>query len=139
MSTMKPNYCNDITIEQMLSLKDSFSIILATHRNRHLVKLFHSKPKIKMRKNYLENFLFVFLLKKATFLSRAVELQSMYPLSYITDTLQNYIPLSYPHYIHHTKYTLKVDKPLFYVMIGSEEDMIIHTRTDMMIHKCINT
>ena len=27
-----------------------------------------------------------------------------YPLSYATDISQNYIPLSYPHYIHHTKY-----------------------------------
>ena len=26
------------------------------------------------------------------------------PLSYATDISQNYIPLSYPHYIHHTKY-----------------------------------
>ena len=47
----------------------------------------------------------------------------MYPLSYATDISQNYIPLSHPHYIHHTKYIQKVDKPMIYVMIGSEADI----------------
>ena len=41
----------------------------------------------------------------------------MYRLSYATDIPQNYISLSYPHYIHHTKYMQKVDKPINYVMI----------------------
>ena len=44
----------------------------------------------------------------------------MYPLSYVTNISQNYIPLSSPHNIHHTKYTQKVDKPMIYVMIESE-------------------
>ena len=33
----------------------------------------------------------------------------MYRLSYATDISQNYIPLSHPHYIEHTKYIQKVD------------------------------
>ena len=86
----------------------------------------------------MENFLFVFLLKRVTFFSRAVQLHPVYPLSYVTDISQNYIPLSYPHYIHHTKYTQKVDKPLVYVMIESETVKAIHKRADMIIHKCIN-
>ena len=32
----------------------------------------------------------------------------------------------------------KVDKPTIYVLIGSEADMIICKRADMIIHKCIN-
>ena len=48
----------------------------------------------------------------------------MYPLSYATDISQNYIPVSHPHYIHHTKYIQKVDKPMIYGMIGSEADII---------------
>ena len=87
----------------------------------------------------MENFLFVFLLKRATFLSREVQLHPMYPLSYVTEISQKYIPLSYCHYYHHTKHTQKVDKPLVYVMIGSEADMITHKRADMIIHKCINS
>ena len=47
----------------------------------------------------------------------------MYPLSYATDISQNYIPVLHPHYIHHTKYIKKVDKPVIYVMIGSEADI----------------
>ena len=35
---------------------------------------------------------------------------------------QNYIPLSYLHYIYHRKYVEKVDKPMIYVMIGSKAD-----------------
>ena len=84
------------------------------------------------------NFLFVFLLKRVTFLWGAVQLHLMYPLSYVTDISQNYIPLSYPHYIHHTKYTQKLDKPMIYVMIESETDMTVHKTADMIIHKCIN-
>ena len=45
----------------------------------------------------MENFLFVFLLKRVTFLSRVVQLHPMYPLSYFTDISQNYIPLSIIH------------------------------------------
>ena len=85
------------------------------------------------------NFLFVFLLKRVTFLWGAVQLHLMYPLSYVTDISQNYIPLSYPHYIHHTKYTQKVDKPMVYVMIKSETVMAKHKRADMIIHKSIHT
>ena len=36
---------------------------------------------------------------------------------------QNYIPLSRPHYIPHTKYICKVDKPMIFVMIASETDI----------------
>ena len=86
----------------------------------------------------MENFLSVFLLKRAPFLSRAVQSHPMYPLSYVTDSLQNYIPMSHPHYIHHTKYTQNVDKPMIHVMIGSDADMIIHKRADMIMYKCIN-
>ena len=48
----------------------------------------------------------------------------MYPLSYATDILQDYIPisLSHPHSIHYTKYIQKVDKPITYAIIGSEAD-----------------
>ena len=35
------------------------------------------------------------------------------PLGYATDISQNYIPLSHPHYIHHTE-------PMIYTVIGSE-------------------
>ena len=38
--------------------------------------------------------------------------------------MQNYIPLSHPHYIHHAIYIQKLDKPMSYVMIGSE----VHVR-----------
>ena len=55
----------------------------------------------------MENFIFVFRLKRATFLSRAEQSHSMYPLSYTTDSVQNYIPLSHLPYIHHTKYIKK--------------------------------
>ena len=44
------------------------------------------------------------------------------PLSYTTDISQNYIPLSHPHYIHHTKYIHKVDKTMIYVMIAIEAE-----------------
>ena len=42
--------------------------------------------------------------------------------------LENFIPLSHPHYIHHTKYIEKVDKTMIYVMIANEA---IYKRTDM--------
>ena len=96
---------NDILIEQMLSLNDSFWIILSTHQNGHVVTFFYSRPKVKMRQNWMENSLFLFILKRATFLLMAVQSHPMYPLSYITDISQNYIPLSHPHYIHHAKHT----------------------------------
>ena len=122
----------------MLSLNDSFWIILATCRNGHVVTFYYSKPKVKMKQNEMENSPFVFLLKRATFLSRAVQLHPMYPLSYVTNISQNYIPLSYPHYIHQKKFTQKIDKLMIYVMIESEVDMTIHKRADMIIHKYIN-
>ena len=56
MNMTKPNYCNNIAIEQMLSLNDSFWIILATHQNGHIVTFFDSKPKVKMKQNQMENF-----------------------------------------------------------------------------------
>ena len=62
----------------------------------------------------------------------------MYPLSYVTDILQKYFPLSYPHYIHDTNYIQKLDKPMIYVMIEKETDMTIHKRADMITHKFIN-
>ena len=71
----------------------------------------------------MENFIFVFLLKRVTFNPRAVQSHPMYPLSHATDISQNYIPLSHPHYIHHTKYIQKVDKPIIYVMIESKVDI----------------
>ena len=66
----------------------------------------------------MENFIFVFLLKRVTFNSSAMQLHPMYPLNSATDILQNYIPLS-----HHTIYIQKMDKPMTYVMIGSEVDV----------------
>ena len=86
----------------------------------------------------MKKFPLVFLLKRATFLSRVVQLHQMYPLSYVTNISQNHISLSYPHYIHHIKYNQKMDKPMIYVMIESETDMKIHSTADMIIHKCIN-
>ena len=71
----------------------------------------------------MEDFMFVSLLKRTTFFSRSVQSHQMYPLSYVTDISQNYIPLLYPFYIHHTKYIQKVDRPMIYVMRGSEADM----------------
>ena len=118
----------------MLSLNDSFWIILATCRNGHVVTFYYSKPKVKMKQNEMENSPFVFLLKRTTFFSRAVQLHPMYPLSYVTNISQNYIPLSYPHYIHQKKFTQKMDKLMIYVMIESEADMAIHKRADMIIH-----
>ena len=56
----------------------------------------------------------------------------MYPFSYATDISQNYIPLSHPRYIHHTKYIQKMEKPVIYVMTGSEADII------ELIRYCIN-
>ena len=47
----------------------------------------------------------------------------MYSLSYATEILQNYIPLSHSHYIYHAKYIQKVDKPMIFAMIGSEADI----------------
>ena len=52
---------HDIPIEQMLSLNDLLWIILATRQNGHLVIFFCSRPKVKMRQNYMKNFIFVFL------------------------------------------------------------------------------
>ena len=79
--------------------------------------------------------LFVFLFKRAG--SRAVQSPEVYPLRYDTDVSQNYISLSHPHYIHHAKYTQKMNKPMIDVMAEIEADMIIHKRADI-IHKCIN-
>ena len=58
----------------------------------------------------------------------------MYPLSYATDIAQDYIPLSHPQYIHHTKYMQKVDVPMIYVMVESEADI----RELIIMHKRIN-
>ena len=84
---------------------------------------FSIAAKIENEAKLMENFIFVFLLKRATFLLRVVQSHPMYPLSYATDISQNYIPLSHAHYIHHTKYIQKVGKPMIYVMIGSEADI----------------
>ena len=110
---------HDIPIEQILSLYDSLlCIILATRQNGHVITFFCSRPKVKMRK-WKISFLYPF--KKGNFFQRAtVQSHPMYPLSYTTDIPQNYIPLSRLHYIHHTKYIQKVDKPMISVMIGSE-------------------
>ena len=70
----------------------------------------------------MDNFIFVFL-SKTSFLSRAVQSHPTHPLGYATNVSQNYIPLSDPHYIHHIKYTQKVDKPMINVMIASEADI----------------
>ena len=51
-----------------------------------------------------------------------VQSYPMHSLSYVFDILQTYILLSHPHYIHHTKYIQNVDKPMIYVMTGSEAD-----------------
>ena len=61
-------------------------------------------------------------LNRATFFLRAVQSHPM-SLSYPTDISQNYIPLPHPHYIHHAKCIQKVDKPMIYLMIGSELDI----------------
>ena len=80
----------------------------------------------------MENFVFVSLFKRVNFLSRAVQSHPMYLLSsYVIYISRNYIPLSHPDYMHHTKYTQKVDKPMIYLMTESEADMIIHKRGDM--------
>ena len=115
----------------------SFWIILATRRNGHVVTFFYSrmlKWKVKMKQT-MKKSLFVFLFKMAS--SRAVQSPEVYPLRYDTDISQNYISLSHPHYIHHTKYTQKMNKPMIDVMVGIEADLIIHKRADI-IHKCIN-
>ena len=66
----------------------------------------------------MENFIFIFL-NRATFFFRAVQSHAV-SLSYVTDISQNYILLSHLHDIHHTKYIQKVDKPMIYVVVGSE-------------------
>ena len=71
----------------------------------------------------MEDFIFVFLYKGKLFSTGNGAVAPNVPLSYATDTAQNYIPLSHPHYIHHTKHVQKVDKPMIYVMIGSETDV----------------
>ena len=112
---------HDIPIEQMLSLNDSLWITLATRHNGHIVTFLCSRPKVKKRQ-WKTSFLYFF--KKDNFSQRGtVQSHPVYPLSYATDISQSYIPLSHPHYIHHTKYTQKVDKPVIYVMIGSEADV----------------
>ena len=57
---------NGILIEQMLSLNDSFWIILSTHQNGHVVTFFYSRPKVKMRQNWMENSFFI-LFEKGNF------------------------------------------------------------------------
>ena len=112
---------HDIPIEQMLSLNDSLWIILATCQNGHVVTFFCTRPKVKMRQWKI---LFWYSFKKGNFSRRAtVQSHPMYPLSNATDISQNYTPLSHPHYMHHTKYIQKVDKPMIYVVIGSEADV----------------
>ena len=69
----------------------------------------------------MDHFIFAFFLRRATFPLRVVQSQLMYPLSYDIDIF--FIPLSHPHYIHHTQYIQKVDKPMIYVMIGREADI----------------
>ena len=115
----------------------SFWIILATRRNEHVVTFFYSrmlKWKVKIKQTMKKSF-FVFFFKRAS--SRAVQSPEVYPLRHDTDISQNYISLSHPHYIHRTKYTQKMNKPMIDVMVGIEADMIIHKRADI-IHKCIN-
>ena len=98
---------------------DSLWIILATRRNGHVVTFFCSWPEVKMRQN--GKFHFRIPLNRATFFLRAVQSHPV-SLSYATDVSQNYIPLSLPHYLHHTKYVQKVDKPMIYAIIGSESE-----------------
>ena len=57
----KQTTAHDIPIEQMLSLNDSLWITLATRQNGHEVTFFCSKLKVKMKQNYTENFISVFL------------------------------------------------------------------------------
>lgn len=54
---------------------------------------------------------------KYTVLTVKVSLEFLHFSLYI---LRNYLPLSRPHYTHHTKYMEKVDKTIIYVMIASE-------------------
>ena len=115
----------------------SFWIILATRRNGHVVTFFYSrmlKWKVTIKQT-MKKSLFVFLFKRAS--SRTMQSPEVYTLRYETDISQKYISLSHPHYIHHTKYTQKMNKPMIDVMVGIEADMIIHKRADI-IHKCIN-
>ena len=93
---------HDIPIEQLFFLSDSSWIILAIHFSIAGQKLKWGKIN--------GSFHFCVPLKRAVFLSKKL-------------FSQNYIPLSYPHYIHHTKYTQKVDKPMIYVMIASKSDI----------------
>ena len=66
-------------------------------------------------------------------------LYSFWNTNYVTSLIfHGSIFLLYSHYIHHTKYTQKVDKLMICVMIESETDMAIHKRADMIIHKCTN-
>ena len=49
-----------ILIEQLLSLIALLWTILAAHRNWQSLKFFYSRPKVKMRQNLVDNFIFVF-------------------------------------------------------------------------------
>ena len=72
-------------------------------------------------------------------LLKALRSHPMHPLSYEIDIyiLQNYIPLSDPHYIHSTKYILKVNKPMIYVMIANEaESCYDHENFRFSLCKC---
>ena len=129
---------HDIPIEQMLSLNDSLWIILATHQNGHVVTVFYSRPKVKMRQNLTENFIFVFL-----FLSRTVQSHPMYPLSCATDILQNCTLLSHPHYINHTKYIQKADahKCLRNILLANQKSgtwYVLRFRIISLLAKRIN-
>ena len=103
---------HDIPIEQLFSLNDLLQMSLATHQNGHIVTLFRSRLKLKMRQwkiSFLNSF------KKGNFSKQAtVQPHPKHSLSYTTDISQNYFPLSHLHYIHHTKYIQKVDKPMIH-------------------------
>ena len=125
-----------IPLKQMLLLTDS--LFLANRENGHEVTFFCSRPKVKMRQNETKYFIFVFLLTRTTFNSRVVQLYPMYPISYATDISQNYITLSYLHFIHNTKYIQKVDKPMIYVLCNARK-WTRYKRGDMIMHKYINS
>ena len=105
MSKAKPNYCNDIAIEQMLSLNDSFWITLATRRNGHVVTWSKTKCQIS----------FSIPFKKGDYsleggaIARNVPPQLRHCWLLNTFIIQNI-------------YTQKVDKPIIYVMTESEKD-----------------
>ena len=109
--------------KQKFSLNDSLWVVLATCQNGHVLTYFFAADKklkwdkTKRKISYLYSF------KKGNFpLEGGAIVPNVFPqLRHCIS--RNCILLSHPHYIHHTKYMQKADKPMIYVMIGSEADV----------------